>query len=117
MHYNTSFPGYRDDSLDVSYSIAPHHNNIDPDNHEFVLLVCIFSALFLLIAIIIVVKKCRTKKSGGASLIDTDLPQQVQHRGHLQTMTTGRGTEIESNTYSSVLEDRDTILSKGSLKK
>ena len=35
------------------------------------------------------------------------------YKDHLQTMTTGRGTDIEgsSNVYNSVLSDRDTLLS------
>ena len=80
VNYNSSYPGYRSNPLDVSYSIAPNdHPNHGKDNHKFVILVIILSSLFILVALVAIVKKCRSKSSVGQGMDES----QVHHRDHL----------------------------------
>ena len=106
----------------MSYSIAPSVNpKPKGDAPNWMVLVISVSCVFILLVTLgIIYYKCRKSQSTKSSRAkpnrtSSDATEStVAYRDHLQTMTTGRGTDVEgmSNVYSSVLEDRDTLLSK-----
>ena len=110
-HYNTTFPGYRADPFDVSYFIGPEPPKKDETwfQKHIVLIISISVLLILLIAVVACTLKRRSNKKGDRS-ISGKTNETLGYRDHLQTMTTGRGTDVEgmSNVYNSVLSDRDT---------
>jgi len=123
-HYNTTWAGYKKDSRDVSYPLVPAPN---PDNGSHKMTVIIVSAVFLAVLLCgFALCSCRRKKRAAARQATHDNgnteyeelnDRSASHtRHHLQTMTTGRGTDVESShVYNSVLEERESML-KGSIK-
>ena len=119
-HYNRSSSLYREDPLDVSYSLSPAPEPDDGQTHKpLVMLVsAILLALLLLgLGLTAYFKRRAKKKEGGPTEGDSASQQQSfvrPHNNHLQTMSTGRGTEVDSasQAYNSVLEDGEERMIK-----